>query len=595
VVRAIPVTFWARAWQSIGGQAAGSFGAARLFMKQLAEMVHNKELNPVLIQWSATADPTGYNSPDPYDGWYIVGDFVPDYSSFIVSGQVKCRMNVSFVAPGPPASLAMVYDGGAILPSNYSGTPQTAIGFPIGSANQPASLVTRAGGEGAIPVSVAPTTKRLLFTPGTNAQLFMGGCRVYDTQTVGGNAVPTGGAFTHASWVQVYGTDHLFTGDVIITNGLHLYRIQTGITNVVGTAYFWSTAQTPPGWLQFTTFTGLENSETFYYTARSFTVERVGLEEVRIAVRGATTNGQWQLFTMRLGRGMLFSRVDITALTQANTAYGSLLLTTTNPYKIFYNSAKIGDVSLGEAELAVPADYGYAAAFRNNVDLPCIFGLLHQNQPSNGQGYYLNTSTLILDDRTGPGQNATRSYGIIALPYGTSTDTTQRLQAEVESLTLTGAAVSVADGAASGGNAMKIPSGTAIAGARALGPSIVGQAGAYNIAFRVRSGTNGAGNNTELRLAAITNSGGTFVGITLLKPNQVTTTYAWFLLAGGPFTEVTNFQFIADDTGVAGAASVDWFVDEAVLLPVTLSGANTGPQEIAQQFATQPSARLVRL
>jgi hypothetical protein len=38
----------------------------------------------------------------------------------------------------------------------------------------------------------------------------------------------------------------------------------------------------------------------------------------------------------------------------------------------------------------------------------------------------------------------------------------------------------------------------------------------------------------------------------------------------------------------------DWWIDEAFLVPVTLSAANTGPQELWQQFLHDRNAKIVR-
>lgn len=163
VLREFDQDVWVHAWQALGGQVAGSFGAARYFLKQLEELASNPFMNPAFIQWSATADPTGYNSPDPHDGWYTIDDFEPDYSSFIVSGYVKVHMKATWIATGPPRTHFIAYAGGP-LSSNFSGTALNLISLPIGSTPLEASF-TRTGAEGAIPCILSPVASPEPFVP----------------------------------------------------------------------------------------------------------------------------------------------------------------------------------------------------------------------------------------------------------------------------------------------------------------------------------------------------------------------------------------------------------------------------------------------
>ena len=374
------VSFAIKAWQAIGGQSAGTSGAMKYLLKQLEELASNRDMQPAYIQWTATADPAALlNASELHDGWYIIDDLEPDYARNVVTGLVQCRMTVTEVAPQPPRSVAMGYTGAA-LSSSFTGTSQTAIGFPLGAGNQPAPAVTRTGGEGSVPLTVAPsaTLNPLYFTPSaTISSWFLGGCHVYDTLTVGGNAVPTGGTFTNANWLEVFYTDHDFTGDCIITNGLLLLRFQAATAHVC-TAYLWSTAQTTPGWLNFATLDYNDNAANAG-TLRSYSLVRVGTEEAAIQAQSSTSAGNHASMRIRLGRGMQFARVDFRPLTQGNSSATGLQLTAANNLKIVANDLFVSDVSGGSVvadKLFQTSDYGYSFGFTNNSAQPFGIGLL---------------------------------------------------------------------------------------------------------------------------------------------------------------------------------------------------------------------------
>ena len=584
------VSFLVKAWQAIGGQAANTSAAMKYLLKQLEELAGNRDLQPVFIQWTATADPTAaLNATELHDGWYVIDSFEPDYTNNVVSGLVKCRMTVSFVAAAPPQTLAMAYAGGA-LSSNYSGASQLAFGYPFGALNQSANGVSRIGAEGGLPLSVGPSASinPLPFTASaTIANWFQGGCRVYDTLVAGGNPVPLGGTFTHASWVQVYGSDHDFAGDIIVTNGLHLYRIQTG---QVMTLYLWSTAQATPGWLSPGTVDYLDNTGVSG-VARSFTLGIVGLEECRVIARWSNSNGNYAKIALRLQRAMEFSRADFTPLSQANTGSISLRLNLTTP-KITYNSSATTDNAVGAASLAVATDYGYAASFTNNTAQPFIAGLLYQNEPSANQPF-VQAGYIALGDASGPAQNATRSYGIFAVPFGGVGTTVDKLQAEAESGTLSGGFVSTADAAASAGNTAKLPTGTAAGAVDLFGPSWTPPAGIYRPRWRVRN--SGLPTNAqEVNCACYIN--GVFAAPSLYLGSALgsVAAYTWFnAVATLTLNGTQTFQFRMDSSTLS-AASMDWFVDEAVLVPLQLTTADNGPQDLAQQFLHDRTVRMVR-
>jgi hypothetical protein len=54
-------------------------------------------------------------------------------------------------------------------------------------------------------------------TPAAVMQLFKGGVYVYDTVHTTARPVPTDVTFVHANWVRVFGAEHAFVGDYVIT------------------------------------------------------------------------------------------------------------------------------------------------------------------------------------------------------------------------------------------------------------------------------------------------------------------------------------------------------------------------------------------
>jgi len=181
VERTQQVNFSIKAWQAIGGQTANTSAAMKYVLKQVEELASNHDLQPLYIQWTATADPAAlYNTADLHDGWYFISDFEPDYSQNVVTGLVKCQMTVAQIAPTAPRSVALGYQGGA-LTSNYSGTAANLVSLPVASTAFEASF-TRAGGEGSIPCVLSPADSPEHFALSTTiAQIFQGGVHCFDS------------------------------------------------------------------------------------------------------------------------------------------------------------------------------------------------------------------------------------------------------------------------------------------------------------------------------------------------------------------------------------------------------------------------------
>jgi len=592
VQRRQAVGFWIKAWQGLGGQAAGSSGALKYLLKQLEELASSRDQQPAYIQWTTTADGAAlYSAADLRDGWYIIEDFEADYSHNVVMGLVQCRMTVTEVAPTAPRRMAMAYAGGA-LSDNFSGTTTNLVSFPVGSTALEASF-NRTGGEGAIPGILSPVrSPQAVLLSTTPANLFKGGVHVYDTINTGSNAVPVaGGTFVNANWVEVFHSDHVFTGDCVITNGLQLLLFEATQARLC-TAYLWNTATATANWQNYATVK-YQDVAANIGTLRGYTLIRVGPEESSLVATLSTSGNKNADVWIRLQRGRYEVRSDFMPGVEASTTNSSLTLVVVATPKILYNSTKIADNVLSETSPVFPADYGYGAAFVANSSQAFITGFLYQNQSGNAQPFDSgNSATVGLGDNTSLAAGSQRAYGFWAIPYGVNASySTANLQAEAEGGTLGTGWSSVADAAQSAGNVAKCTSGTLTGNADTWGTAFVPDPGTYDVWFRVKV-TSAAGGSDEMKLGLYNSTDSSFVSSTTYKPNQVTTSYAWYRAAAGVTPTATkSMRFRAETVATIGT---DWFVDEAVLLPLTLTTDKRGPQEIWQQFQYDRSTRLIR-
>lgn len=184
-----------------------------------------------------------------------------------------------------------------------------------------------------------------------------------------------------------------------------------------------------------------------------------------------------------------------------------------------------------------------------------------------------------------------RSYGFFAVPFGVSGSySTANLQAELESGTLANGAVSVVDAAASNGNAAEVLSGNAT-GAAIIGATWTPPAGTYTYAIRYRN-SGAPSNATEMRggldIGGVFNDEITFGSATGSVP-----TYLWAVKTGITLNGSQTLAFHLTDSGFS--TTVNWFFDEAALLPASLSTLFTAPQNLWQQFLADRTVRMVRL
>jgi hypothetical protein len=412
------VRLWVTTFAGLGGQSAGSRDALRYLLRQLEELGGNPDLQQpgVFIQWLATAQAGMFNVTDPHDGWYVVENVQPDYAQFVSSGSCWVRMTVQYVGPLAPSGISAWYAGGA-LASTYSATAAALLAYPVGATGQQPTTATRAGGEGSIPISTLPASGAIdpgpFVPPATIAGLFTGGCRVFDTISTGSNPVPVaGGTYVHANWVEVFGTQHDFIGDMVVTNGLNLllYAVgQPGSPRV----YLWNTSLGTPTW-QLIGDVEYQDTAGNVGTLRSYDLDRLGLQEVRVRCRLNTSAGNWARLNQKLQAGRYETYCEFLPLSQADTNQLGLVWSSNAVYVTGFTDTTSSTTF--PSNLATTTVSGYAAAQGSASGSP-IFGWLYQNIPTTAQGRLSTTSLFGLGDAVGPLQGASKLYGFFASPY----------------------------------------------------------------------------------------------------------------------------------------------------------------------------------
>jgi hypothetical protein len=416
------VLFGVTAWQGLGGSPANNMAALQYLLHQLRELSLNPNLQPVYVRWTSTSQPGGQlNVADLDDGWYVIENLQPDYTRSVVAGFVPVRASCARVAGATPATLALTY-AGAALASTYTSLPSIVLGFPIGAVPAYAGT-SRVGAEGSIPIAVpaAFTTSYVpLVRPATVAALWTGGVTMWDTISTAGNPVPTAGLATNANWVQVYGGNHNFTGDVVVTNGLLLFLFQAGQAQLV-TVYYWNTNTS--AWASIGTLRYQDNAGN-NATLQEVNLDRVSFQEGRWRISASTSAGQWASFRMRLLAGHQDAVVEFWPLTQSATNQLALVWSAATPY-----ATGITDTTTSTtfpSNLAPTTSAGYAIAQAAASSSP-VFGFLFQNPPTTAQGRLSTSSLFGYGDAVGPVAGSYKTYGIFVVPTtGTVSTTTSR-------------------------------------------------------------------------------------------------------------------------------------------------------------------------
>lgn len=577
---------WIEAWQALGGQSAQSIGALRLLRQQLRELADNPEMQPVLLQPAATAQPGMPSRADQNDGWYWISAFGYDPETYNQNGALELDLTFVRICSLSPASLKILYEGSA-LSSTYSSTPVVLVALPVG-ATAAGTALSRVGGEGTVPLVVVPSAGPNpvpIIPSATLANLWLGGVRCYDTVTAGSNAVPTGGTFVHSTWVQVYGPDHDLTGDLVMTNGLVLFRFNQG-----GTIDFWAwNTQGTPGWQQVGTI-AYRDSGLNTGSVRTIDLERVGLRSSRAVVQLSTSAANFAQLAFDLDAGHPAASIEWKLLTEANTRGLGLELVLTTAVKAVVNESGAVDVATqGTTSLTPTAAAGWALGIGTTAN-QLLAGLLWQNPPNSGQPLAQSTTEMGAGETTGPAQGSFRTYGVFAVPYVTSPN----LLAEAESGTLGTGWTSTADAGSSGGNAAKNASGTGSGNADTWATAFQPTAGVYDLWVRLRVASVVSG-TSQMQIGLWNSTDSVFVASTTYAPNAagLSTSYVWVRVAAAVTpTAAKNMRVRAVTTATT---TTDWFIDQSALVPVRAAtlGQGSFPADIWAQWMGRRRIRLV--
>jgi hypothetical protein len=130
----------------------------------------------------------------------------------------------------------------------------------------------------------------------------------------------------------------------------------------------------------------------------------------------------------------------------------------------------------------------------------------------------------------------------------------------------------VADPSASGGRAAKLPGGTSVVSFKndGFGTWTVPPPGLYDVWFRVRV-ANPVEAKSEMTFGLWDGTARAWVASTSFAPNEASTSYSWIKAAAGITPQSQHYvQFLATFAGQGEqrTLSTDWFVDEAVLVPI---------------------------
>ncbi len=104
------------------------------------------------------------------------------------------------------------------------------IPLPIGAtySGGDSSIITRVGKDGTITLVKANTSKNIKFDLVAD-EVNVGECKVWDTVVAGDT--------NESNWIRVFNTDHKFTGDMVVENGLVRWKLTTELL-----IYSWASA-----------------------------------------------------------------------------------------------------------------------------------------------------------------------------------------------------------------------------------------------------------------------------------------------------------------------------------------------------------------
>jgi len=190
-----------------------------ILQNQVRELVGNVNVPSIYLQWSGATHWNGFYTLEGADIRIPEGLLADGVAEF--SGKLT-RL-------GKPEEMIRAGQCNKEARTTAYGTadmtPQSIHGFPIGDLwVTSGTTYNRVGSEGNIPIVESATDKDLFLYEPTETDIGEGEVRIYDDM----------GTDARAGWVEVFGNDHKFTGDVVMENSLVRVRSRAQGTSIPG-------------------------------------------------------------------------------------------------------------------------------------------------------------------------------------------------------------------------------------------------------------------------------------------------------------------------------------------------------------------------
>lgn len=363
-------------------------------IKQILEMQANPEWRFVYIQF-----PTGRTDESENDGWYVIESVdaprAPNYSTTYF----PFTLSVKRIATRGDYRIATYWKSSAESYSGWSSlTGYNLVTLPYNCTNVAWTVTeVRLVDDGSSQAVLVNPTRNLVHykMSATLADWYRAECKVWDTVTAGDTV--------EANWVQVFAASHVFSGDMVLENGLMRYSISP--SGGTGTFYGNDLTTLPLTWAanwtnagQFkTALTGNLDAEVVHVEITRLTPEIIEWVEIRM-------NGVNPIkLTCSMRRASYFVRVRLETFALGIDTTSYIQLYKAGGYTKLFNSAANGNAGAGD--LAQDATNNYECGYNTTDDMVSGFVLTEQptKQPYDpgAAGNYLPLSlTLDTSDST---------------------------------------------------------------------------------------------------------------------------------------------------------------------------------------------------
>jgi hypothetical protein len=393
---------------SMGLFPRGSFRANKLRAKQFEEFVGNRENMACYIEWFAGGNIESEDQPD--DGWYIITKFHTN-KTMAFFGIIEWEMEVVYVSPGNQRGHKLWWRGGA-LTSTFPYAGDWSLATPLDATTPLASIVVHSF-EGDINLIPKPNLASSPFAFNTTTpNLLKGGVHTFDTtiDSTRPNATPPTTTLSHApTWVEAFGADHRFLGDIVVTNGVLMCVIPvTTQPQKLMDVYWWDSIETL--WRKAGSLAWNDNTRT-RGNLLSATLRKTGPEKAEVRMIAYTSTAEAEV-VFKLERGRRFGRVDLRPLTLDNTSEYALEWIPVSAGWHTFNSTL--NSSAAASNLAVDIYFGFAGFYYADAAQEWSAGFLYQNPPSTHMPIW-TTAGIGFGD-TGQKVDTVTSYGFFVTP-----------------------------------------------------------------------------------------------------------------------------------------------------------------------------------